>query len=322
MTDPTQTLIDCYLDGMLSPVEEKRLVAWLQAAPENSMRFAAEVMLHDRLQALLVAKSHPDLLSASPRPRYNLRGSGPFTTVAVTITAAVILLIIAAIGFESRSVSAAVIQLDQLIAAQGSLPGSTYRIVVETRRRPTRQRYFEAAPDGRTRPPKQPLDGAILHVSGRRFVLIRATASGDSFITGSDGQSSWAVTPEGPVRISSSVTHFNRDLPGHEHDMPLVSITDGLGRLHEAYELRIDSGAAPAFSRLVAEKHPGFRGPQRVVIEYDEATGQINSLQFTEMPYGPERLSLRMDLIKRGPYEDDFFRHAAHHAPDRIILEE
>ncbi len=53
------------------------------------------------------------------------------------------------------------------------------------------------------RPPKPPLDDAVLYVRhAGQFVLMRPTPSGSPFITGSNGEISWAVKPDGSVRFS------------------------------------------------------------------------------------------------------------------------
>ena len=323
MNTSIQPIIDGYLDGTLSPAEEQHLADWLQADPENAEQFAANVMLHDRLRMLLITEEVPQTAPSVATDWSRLRPRvGPLVTAMVAATAAAILLVASGVGFESQSVSAAVLQLDHLIAAQAHFPGNSYQITVESRSRPPRQRFFDRTPDWKSRPPKPPLNGAIVHASHGRFVLVRTTMAGEQFITGSDGHSSWAVAPAGPVRVSARPDHFNHDLPGHEHDMPLTTLGDGLEQLRAAYILRLEHGPTPTHRRLIAEKRRGFRGPRRIEIDYGEATGQIESLRFTEMPYGPERLDLRMDLISTNSYDDSFFGHAFHHSPERTIVEE
>jgi len=323
MNASIQPNIDGYLDGMLSPAEEQQLADWLAAAPENAEQFAAAVMLHDRLRMLLITAELPQPVPSAATDWPGLQPRvGRWATAMVAATAAVILLFASGVGFEGRSVSAAVLQLDHLIAAQARLPGSRYLITVESRSRPPRQHFFDQTPDWKSRPPKPPLNGAIVHASHGRFVLVRTTTAGEQFITGSDGQSSWAVAPEGPVRVSSRPDHFNHDLPGHEHDMPLTTLAEGLEQLRAAYVLRLEDGPTPTHRQLIAEKRRGFRGPQRIAIDYEEATGQIDSLRFNEMPYGPERLDLRMDLVSTSSYDDSFFSHSSHHSPERTIYEE
>ncbi len=71
------------------------------------------------------------------------------------------------------------------------------------------------------------------------FVLQRKLDNEQQFVTGSNGKVSWAVRPDGAVRVSSDLTRFNRDVPGHEHDMPLSNLHDGLEQLQTAYDVQV-----------------------------------------------------------------------------------
>jgi hypothetical protein len=73
---------------------------------------------------------------------------------------------------------------------------------------------------------------------------------------------------------------------------------------------------------LVAVKKRGHRGPQRVEITYEVETGLIRQMRFVEMPYGPERLTVRLTLEEEVHLGTEFFRHASHHGPERIVEEE
>lgn len=321
MTDHFQDLIDGYLDGTLTAAEEAALTNWLQASETNADRFAANVLLHDRLRTLQAVR-HP------PRPAERPSSHrGKFLPWPAAITAAAASVALTALvafcffaGIESRPASAAVIRLEQLISVQNSMPGCTYRITVESQGPPQRQTRQPSAET--SRPPKPPLNDAIVHTSGASFVLIRKTLAGLPFITGGDGQTSWAISPDGPVRFSHDLERFDHDLPGHEYDMPLASLAAGLGRLRTAYDLELEETASPHLTRLVATKRRGFRGPRRVEVISADSSGQIESLRFFDMPYGSSRLNLRMDLVATRSFEPGFFSHPAHHEPDREVVEE
>jgi hypothetical protein len=127
-------------------------------------------------------------------------------------------------------------ELRRLIAAQETQLIRTYRIAVEDLPSVRRRRRVGST----ERPPKPPLDGAVLHVRpGNQFVLIRTLPSGEKFVTGSNGRTSWAVRPDGPVRFSTDLTRFNHDLPGHEHGFPLLEIKRGLSQLSQAYDVQL-----------------------------------------------------------------------------------
>jgi hypothetical protein len=219
-------------------------------------------------------------------------------------------------------------ELKRLIAAQETELDRTYRIAVEDAPTPGRKRQPVVNDN---RPPKPPLDGALLHVrKGNQFVLIRQMAGGRQFVTGCNSRTSWAVRPDGPVRVSADLTRFNRDLPGHEHDFPLIQIERGLAQLQDAYDIQLlpiensdDSAAEDLPTRLlVAVKKRGHRGPQRVEITYAVRTGKIRQLRFIEMPYGPEHLTVRLTQEEERPLGPAFFDHQSHHASDRVVEEE
>lgn len=327
--DP-RNLISGYLDETLSPEEHDSLTQWLNSKPENAEQFAQAVLLHDRLRCehlALVALSTETrltprrLVSAGQRERLR-----PLTALAGTLIAAVVVVAVLINGFRGTPASAA-IELKRMITASAQAVDRTYKITVEELALPERPR--KRGEPSYNRPPKPPMDGAVLHVrGGHQFVLMRTTTEGLPFVTGSNGHTSWAVRAGGPVRVSSDLTRFNRDIPGHEHAMPLISIEEGLDRLREAYVIELlpverqeeESGQNEEGTRLmVAVKKRGFRGPKRVEITYSVASGQIRQMRFVEMPYGPDRLTLRMTLVEQQPLGARFFDHQSHHEADRVV---
>jgi len=335
MTLDPQTLIDGYLDETLSSDEHVAFAQWLQETPQHRQQFAEAVFLHDRLRGEFLAMSSttPELQPvpsdfAISRTRRGMR------SVAVVFGTVCTLAVVMAMlwrGLGETPASAAVVELNRLITASAQATDRTYQISVEEVALP-RKRDDLSQPLDSGRPPKPPLVGAVVHVrGGNQFVLIRQTPAGLPFITGSNGRTSWAVRPDGPVRVSSDRTRFNRDLPGHESAVPLINIEDGLEQLRETYDVQllpIENGEVDAQSEeeplrlLVAVKKRGVRGPRRVEITYAVATGQIQQMRFVEMPYGPERLTLRLTLAEERDLGALFFDHDSHHAPDRIIEKE
>lgn len=110
--------------------------------------------------------------------------------------------------------------------------------------------------------------------------------------------------------------------------MPLISIHDGLERLLEAYDVQLlpvesqddGSNVDDEPSRLiVAVKRKGYRGPRRVEITYSIRSGRIRQIRFAEMPYGPERLTLRMTLVEERSLGEAFFDHQSHHVAERTV---
>ena len=225
--------------------------------------------------------------------------------------------------------SAAVTELNRIIAKNMYLKDRTYRITVEESL-PYERSAEESKVPVPVRPPKPPMDGAILHVSGgRRFVLERRAENGLPFVNGSNGRTSWAARADGSVCVSADPTRFSHDLPGHEHAMPLINIQEGLERLSEAYHVEIlpakdhageaDVGDDPS-RMIVAVKKPNYRGPMQVEITYSVSSGVIRQMRFVKMPYGPlQRLTLRMTLVEERPLGELFFEHESHHAADSAV---
>ncbi len=344
MSTDVGSLIDGYLDDMLSPEQHQELSAWINASSENARTFAAAAMLHDRLRNESIFSAERKSVNPASAPVNSRRAdarslaSGTISpshhrqrTVRsfVALLSTVSLIGIAAVlfwqSFADNPAPAAVSELQRLIATNADTMDRTYRISVEETFVPSRDRG-RRTPEV-DRPPKAPLDGAMLFVrDGQQFVLERSTENG-LFVTGSNGKVSWAVRPDGPVRFSTDLNQFNRDLPGHEHAMPLVNIHDGLERLHLAYDVQLlpqeDSGSAESATRLlVAVRHRKERGPKRVEISYEVESGLIRQMRFVEMPYGPELLTLRLTLLSEEPLVERFFDHESHHDADRRVQEE
>lgn len=321
-----QQLIQSYLDDALTAEQHDQLSQWLKADPAHAREFASAAMLHDRLRNEAVNLEPSAEVVPLPAPAATRRWSGSF----FALTTACLLLVAAFFIWQSagtNSAAAAVVELNRIIAASSQPRDRTFSISVEETALPPRPRAKEPAERGR--PPKPSIDGATLHVRGpNQFVLQRRVNEQQLFITGSNGKTSWAVRPDGPVRVSPDLSRFNHDVPGHEHAMPLNNLHDGLEQLRKAYDVEVlpiedaeeDAGPNADPSRLlVAVKKRGFRGPLRMEITYAAVSGQIRQVRFVEMPYGPERLTLRMTLVAERDQSADFFDHQSHHDPQRAV---
>jgi hypothetical protein len=344
MKEAADFLIDGYLDDVLTIEQHEELSAWIRSSSENARRFAAAVMLHDRLRnEMVISGERPGVSPPSRFAAAEFAGKNSekvtrradalplaegvvrrrsvitFVSTAALICVAVVLFFK---SFGDSPTLAAAGELQRLIELNAQPMDRTYQITVEESVLPRRGRRGPSPEDGR--PPKAPMDGATLYVrDGQQFVLSRITNVGP-FVTGSNGNVSWAVRPDGPVRYSKDLNRFNRDLPGHEHDMPLVNIHDGLERLRQAYDVQLlpvegGESAEPVTRLLVAIRHPKERGPKRVEISYEVESGLIGQMRFIEMPYGPESLTLRMTLLSEESLDDNFFDHESHHDDNRRV---
>jgi hypothetical protein len=325
-------LIDGYLDDTLTADQQEELSAWIKVHPEHARTFAEAMLLHDRLRNTLAAYETPVALRRSSNigPPWGWLGEAWLTSslARTTAAAAVLILGLATLWFSigTPTASAAIRELDRIIVNSMRSKDRTFEIVVEDIT--IEPRGKRSARSESQRPPKPPLDGATLYVrSGNQFVLIRKTQEGLPFVTGSNGQQSWAINTRGPVRVSADVHRFDHDLPGHETTVPLTNLHEGLQQLKVAYDLTFSALGPEEYQTedghearlLIAVKKPKERGPQRVEIVYDAISGGILRMRFVQMPYGPDRLDLRLSLVSEDELPSDFFEHTSHHVPDRKI---
>jgi hypothetical protein len=344
MKEAAEFLIDGYLDDVLTIEQHEELSAWIRSSPENARTFAAAVILHDRLRNEMVISGERQGVSPPSRSAGDefavenaeavTRRAAPLplagvvarrqSVIALVSTASLICVAIVVFlkSFGDNPAVAAAGELQRLIELNAHIMDRTYKITVEEAVLPRRGRRGPSPEDGR--PPKAPMDGATLYVrDGQQFVLSRITNTGP-FVTGSNGKVSWAVRPDGPVRYSKDLNRFNRDLPGHEHEMPLVNIHDGLEHLRQAYDVQLlpvedGESSEPSTRLLVAIRHPKERGPKRVEISYEVESGLICQMRFIEMPYGPESLTLRLTLLSEESLDERFFDHESHHDASRRV---
>lgn len=344
-------LFQRYFDGQLDIGELKQFETDLQTDTELQKQFVEYSLMHDQLrghllasQALSASHSHstcedPESILEEPRqPEVTINRRSRRSWFIAAMVAATLFVSFVLWRDNSNTAQAEQTELRRVIAANSASLLRTFELAVESfTAGDARQRRAEQREN---RPPKPPLDGAILHVRGKyEFVLIRKSLDGVPFVTGSDGKSSWAVRPDGPVRISQDLQRFNRDVPGHEYSMPLYNLSAALEHLQSAYELHVlpeptheplatdataDSSSDTSASSqpqklLVAIKRKGFPGPRRVEISYLADSGLIEQLRFIDMPYGPDRLTVRLTLTESPAATDSFFNHALYHSSDRKV---
>jgi hypothetical protein len=337
MTLSIDALIHGYLDQTLSEEQWSQLQQHLSEDTVAAKRFVEISLLHDSMHHAFALSniSNADFSASNPqiikRTVRNFVESMPGLRTGWSFAAVLILLISGFLWFSSTPSSASAVRELARLIEQVRGHDRTYEITVEQIVDSPQPRRSPPMAES-MRPPKPPLDGAILHVRDRnQFVLIRPTSSGRSFVTGSDGITSWAVRPDGPVKVSSRLDEFNRDVPGHESGIPLTNLFHGLDNLKRDYYLQFSSLGPEEFQSnpsgsvhrlIVAIKKPNQRGPQRVEIVYESETGKLESLRFIQMPYGPQRLDLRLTPIDESPLADDFFEHQHHHSQDRPVEQE
>ena len=338
-TQQLQTLIDAWRDDCLKDEQAFELNQLLRESKEARQFFQAESQLHGMLHcavagSVVTAFGKSSSTSNSVFGLPTITKPATWTSWPVGWAASVCLALLTAFLFwhspGMSPASAAVLELNRIMVANAKSMDRTFRISVEETVVPTGDRDRKSPEHDR--PPKPSLDGAILDVRGsNQFVLKRDVPSGELFITGSNGTTSWAVRPDGPVRFSDDLARFNRDLPGHERNLPINNLHDGLDALRTAYELNtvsttssgdIDEQAAEASSLIIAERKRGYRGAARVEIRYATSSGQIREMRFIQMPYGTELVTLKMALVGEQTLPETYFDHRSHHVPGRDVEHE
>lgn len=341
MSETITALIWAYLDGQLSPADQVQFEDWLRESSEHRAEFARAAMLHDRLRGLLGdGELFESRLEVSTAKRGNtlvqrrtVLGRGIRWAISITAVAAVFLLgLVLWQGSGSSELRAAVVDLQRLNDWSRRLESRSFRIrVLDDRPQPEKgRRGRDKSEPTVSPPPKRPLDGALLHARGdNQFVLEQQVPSEGVFLTGWDGEIGWSVSPQGAVRTSKDLNRFNRDVPGHEHQLPLNSLFASLDRLEAAYRIQIFPAAEPdgsaaigAKSLLVATKKRGQRGSERIEVTYESSSGRILGMRIIDMPYGPRRLDLELKLEAEGTLEQEFFGYKAHHDGSRPIVSE
>lgn len=307
MTDP-RALIHGHLDGVLTAGEDAALNGWVKADPANAAEFAAAVRLHDRLRA-----SFAPATPATPRPAGAANRSRRWRVGWLVGLAAVVVLGVVAVWRLTPTPITAAAELDRLIERSAASRDRTYLI-----------RSLDPNP-APTEPRQPPIDGARLSIRPPNcYVLVRHFPDGRAYVTGCDGEVNWDVPPAAPVRVSRDPLRFRGPLPGHQHGIPFADLRSDLVQLRDAYHVSSLGADANGLRGLLAEKKSAeYRGPRRVELWYDPATGVIRRMAFAGLPKargGPDAVAV--ELVDQNELPADYFQHAAHHAPDRRVIEE
>lgn len=350
ISEPIEPWIDRYLDGGLSQEDLRHGGARLVAEPGFADRLVRACMLDALLQehfAMAAAESsipidavfgwgESELHAAdSQLARGQATNNGQiaedrwdtgarfrrWSTVAALAASVLVMLFW---FLPSRGAAIAVAkELQRISQRTASAPDREFSIRVASQGTSRRKGRYPVQAEN-TRPPKPSLDGAKLFVrGGRQFVLMRQMENMEWFITGSDRVSSWAIRPGSPVRVSDDQTRFYRDLPGHEHAVPLWNIDEGTSILLDAYHLSVEPASETTMKLIAVKRSKQSRGPFRFEIDYRADTGDIEYLRFYDMPYGPDHIPLlEMELVDSELLAPEFFSHQFHHEADRLVERE
>lgn len=306
MNSHMNELINRYLDDCGSLAEEFILQQALLSSEATRRLFVSYARLHDAMQQ---QSQLPMLNTILPKPAKQFR----WRQLLFTSGFAVMMVVLLGLWWGNANELNAATELERLIQQSTTLGDRTYFI-----------KNLDAKPEV-TEERKPPIDGAILHVRyPDQYVLIRAFEDGRQFITGSDGIKSWAIPPNGNVRVSHDPLRFRGPVPGQQHGIPFADLRTDLLQLRDAYTVTLSPLLEDNQPRLLAiKKSPEYRGPNRVEISYVPESGIIRQIVFDGMPKargGPNRLLVK--LLDQREQAADFFQHQTHHTVDRRVIEE
>lgn len=312
------SLVDGYLDETLSENQEMELINWLKSNPANAIEFAALIQFHNRLHDVVQIEKSINLQHFQQTQiiqdvkQTSLGNFWNHSTFTAGIAGVFCLLSLVLWGFLTSNASATY-EIERLANSASSFQDRTYRII-----------SLDNEPE-MTHDRQPGIDGATLHVKQPdKYVLIRKFPDNRLFITGSDGSISWAIPPDGAVRVSSNATRFMGSVPGNQHGIPFINLRSDLTQLKTSYNLdflSIDKNGLHGIS--ATKKSAQHRGPKKVEFWYDQNSGLIKKMIFTGMPQakgGPANVSA--ELVDNNNPPMIFFNHESHHLPDRKIIEE
>lgn len=312
-----EELINGYLDGMLTADQEAELNAWLKASSANAAMFAEwvtfDTRLADHCQSVSAIETRSVGLQNSVKPLPARRLIFDKIKYAGGIAASILVLLMVFSWRPSSRLNAST-ELDRLIALEPDSSDRSYLIT-------NLDSYPEKAEQRRP-----PINGAVLHVrQPNSYVLERRFADGSLFLTGCDGEKSWALPPQGKVIVSRDLERFRGPLPGHQHGLPFVNLKSDLKQLREAYDVAfLPEDQNKGLKGLVGfKKSHEYRGARQVLLWYDAKTGVIRKMQFEGLPQargGPG--SVAVDLVDQGRKPDRFYQHISHHDSNREVVEE
>lgn len=315
MNPDNDRLIDDYLDDRLNAAQAAELNRRIRTEPQFARKFAEAVYLHDRLfdlsRTVKQTGQKPPVISG-PLRRSDRKALPRRMRVWGMLAAGVAFLVFSTLWNASRTLNAAT-ELDRLIAKIDTSPDRRYEI-----------RNLDQNLDSKAdRQP--PIDGATLYVrSPDRYVLERRYPDGRLFLTGSDGQMSWAVPPDGPIRVSLDPERFRGPVPGHQHGLPFVDVRGDLNGFRSRYDLSGLNATADGLRTITGTRKSGVpRGPRSFEMTYEPVSGSIQRIVFDGLPQargGPRRVAV--ELIDSKPLPDTYFDHQFHHTNDREVVED
>ena len=331
-TDPSAELEDLILrvlHGLADEPEGAALATHLAASSEARELFTDHAMLHGFLATEAQAGGFAEdreaffaALETAPPPLKIVRRHRWWWLSAAA--AMVVGLVCLTFLLLPNNAAAA---LDQVIAALDRSVDCSYVIRVLDPGAGRQGGNPVEKPDRGRFPPAAFLDGARLHLRGSsQYVLEQALPDGFTRTLGSDGQTSWCIRGDGPVRTSTDPYHFGAGVLAGQQNTPFLELRTQLEDLRRFYQLEwftppTDPATPVRLKGLRGSRHSAAQGgPKEIELWFDPATGQIHRMLLNGLPRGAGGpASIALELASTAPLPQDFFHHQAHHEPSRRV---
>ncbi|MCX6873119.1 MAG: hypothetical protein NTW21_04835 [Verrucomicrobia bacterium] len=331
-TDPSTELEDLILralHGLADDAEGAALASQLAASSEARELFTDHAMLHGFLaseakaggfavdrEAFFAALENPPSAPNIVRTRRWWWLSAAAAMVVGLLSLTLLLL--------PNNAAAA---LDRVLAALDRPVDCSYVIRVRDPGADRQGGNPVEKPDRGRFPPGAFLDGARLHLRGSsQYVLEQALPDGVTRTLGSDGQTSWSIRGDGPVRTSTDPNHFSGGVLAGRQAMPFLELRTQLEDLRRFYQLELftppaDPGTPAGLQGLRGSRHSAAQGgPREIELWFDPATNRIHRMLLNGLPRGAGGpASIALELASTAPLPPDFFHHQAHHEPSRPV---
>jgi hypothetical protein len=307
------------LHGQADESEQAELGRLLAESPENRRRFLEHTALH----GLLAQAARAGALAENPEDHFRRMEEGPpkntkrilrFWMPAAAAAIAACLTVVALLPMTATAA------LDRVVAAMEKAVDRTYQIEVLD---PGNNTATGSHADRGRFPIAAHLDGATLWLRGTdQFVLRQSLPTGETRILGSDATESWSIRGNGAVHIDHDPDRFGGGLGTKRREVAFLDPGPQLEELKRLYQIEwLDRPAAGPWKLRGLRRSPDQGGAREIELWFDHATGLLERMILRQLPRqqgGPESVSIR--LSSTAPLAPDFFNHAAHHEPDRPVI--
>ena len=300
-------LLDSGLEESLTETARTEWNATLRNDPEALAEYCRQMRIHALLKWKHGCALEPDPAAVEkPRvivlPRWRWLGAA---------AAALVMAVGALVFFSPQSADAAASALERMIAVAARGGDRSYQLKLLAG-----EASFQLINGQRAS-----CEGALMHLGrGGQFVYECGLSDGSRRITGSDGRTSWDILGSAPVHLSNDAARFRHHLPGQQVDFTYLDPGAQLALLREGYDMTLIPGNDNLKKLKAVKRSREFRGPREALINYEDKTATIRSIELYGLPQargGPS--ALRLTLISQTPFPAGYFEHTAHHELGRRV---